>query len=334
MFDSIFFFTYIFAAFVGCLAILLVVLLAKHWSSGNKKLLAAIRNFMICTALIDALYFYMEYYFLKNAQPLVSPVLRTIDILLFIGQVYFWAAYIREKGQLADSLKNRMQITASIGCGICIVCSFICYAFLMNDYYFVNAGIERTLAVSFEVVTGIILTTVTVWHLAKGLPDIVQKKIRNIVSCISIMITCNGVWNAILVVKLMAGDISPLEESIIDPTSAMIFLTNVLTIVLVYQEDFSSMFRAGGSAAHELEVSEPASRLDFLAEVHGLTQREREVMELAYEGLTNPEIAEELVISKYTVKRHMHNLFEKLDISTRIELVHLVDHENGPGGSL
>ena len=57
-------------------------------------------------------------------------------------------------------------------------------------------------------------------------------------------------------------------------------------------------------------------------------------MELAYEGLTNPEIAEELVISRYTVKRHMHNIFEKLDISTRMELVHLVNQENGPGGLL
>ncbi len=75
-------------------------------------------------------------------------------------------------------------------------------------------------------------------------------------------------------------------------------------------------------------------RLDLIAQSHGLTQREREVLELAYEGLTNPEIAEELVISKYTVKRHMHNIFEKLDISTRMELVHLVGPGNGPSGRL
>ena len=79
-------------------------------------------------------------------------------------------------------------------------------------------------------------------------------------------------------------------------------------------------------------------RLDFIAQSHSLTQREREVLELAYRGMTNPEIADELIISKYTVKRHMHNIFEKLDISTRMELVHLINGldrgENGPHGPL
>ncbi|MBQ6371490.1 MAG: helix-turn-helix transcriptional regulator [Firmicutes bacterium] len=62
----------------------------------------------------------------------------------------------------------------------------------------------------------------------------------------------------------------------------------------------------------------------LVAAEKGLTQREREVMGLAYQGLTNPEIAEALTISRYTVKRHMHNLIEKLQIQGRMELVHLV----------
>gem|GEM_PF-3765004 len=66
-------------------------------------------------------------------------------------------------------------------------------------------------------------------------------------------------------------------------------------------------------------------RLDLIAEEHFLTVREREVLELCYEGMTNPEIAEALYISMNTVKRHLHNIFEKLDVSTRIELIHLVN---------
>lgn len=326
MFDGIIFFTYIFAAFVGCLAILLVALLAKNWSSGNKKLLGTIRNFMICTAAIDAMYFYMEYYFLKNGEPLVSALMRPIDILLFIGQVFFWAAYIREKGQITDTRTGKFT---AVLCGAALVLAVICYGFLMNDYYFTEQGIERTLAVIFEIVVAVILTSITVWHLVKGLAELVQKKIRNLVTGISIFMTVNGMWNALLVLGLMTGRMNAGEQAVADPTSLFIFVTNLLTIMLVYQEDFSAMFRQ-----EQQMQSDSASRLDFLAEVHGLTQREREVMELAYEGLTNPEIAEALVISKYTVKRHMHNVFEKLDISTRIELVHLVDHENGPGGSL
>ena len=66
-------------------------------------------------------------------------------------------------------------------------------------------------------------------------------------------------------------------------------------------------------------------RLDLIAEEHFLTVRERKVLELCYEGMTNPEIAEALYISMNTVKRHLHNIFEKLDVSTRIELIHLVN---------
>ena len=71
----------------------------------------------------------------------------------------------------------------------------------------------------------------------------------------------------------------------------------------------------------------PDDKLSFadeLFDLRQLTPREREVARLAYSGLTNPEIADKLCISQYTVKRHMHSIFEKLGISARIELVHLM----------
>lgn len=68
-----------------------------------------------------------------------------------------------------------------------------------------------------------------------------------------------------------------------------------------------------------------AARIEQLFDEKQLTRREREVAKLAYAGLTNPEIADSLCISQYTVKRHMHSIFEKLNISARIELVHFMN---------
>jgi len=50
-----------------------------------------------------------------------------------------------------------------------------------------------------------------------------------------------------------------------------------------------------------------------------LTEREKEVLELIAAGLTNPEIAEELVISTETVKKHASNIYDKLGVGNRTE---------------
>lgn len=51
-----------------------------------------------------------------------------------------------------------------------------------------------------------------------------------------------------------------------------------------------------------------------------LTRREREIAELAARGFSNREIAEELCITETTVKKHLSNIFEKLEINSRERL--------------
>ncbi|MDX1377384.1 MAG: response regulator transcription factor [Anaerolineales bacterium] len=55
------------------------------------------------------------------------------------------------------------------------------------------------------------------------------------------------------------------------------------------------------------------------ADTAGLTSRETEVLELIGQGLTNQQIAEHLVIEIGTVKNHVHNILEKLNVSSRGE---------------
>jgi DNA-binding NarL/FixJ family response regulator len=52
-----------------------------------------------------------------------------------------------------------------------------------------------------------------------------------------------------------------------------------------------------------------------------LTNREREVLELMPEGLTNKEIAQNLTVSTATVKNHISNILAKLEADSRVEAV-------------
>jgi len=52
-----------------------------------------------------------------------------------------------------------------------------------------------------------------------------------------------------------------------------------------------------------------------------LTPREEQVVALVAEGLGNREIARELNLSQHTIKKYLYRIFEKLGISSRVELV-------------
>jgi DNA-binding NarL/FixJ family response regulator len=51
-----------------------------------------------------------------------------------------------------------------------------------------------------------------------------------------------------------------------------------------------------------------------------LTQREKEIVDLISEGLSNKEIAVRLHIATHTVKSHVHNILEKLMLSSRLQI--------------
>ena len=56
-------------------------------------------------------------------------------------------------------------------------------------------------------------------------------------------------------------------------------------------------------------------------EKSGISKRELEILQLINEGLSNQQIADKLYLSENTIKKHVSNLFLKLDVERRTEAV-------------
>jgi DNA-binding NarL/FixJ family response regulator len=77
--------------------------------------------------------------------------------------------------------------------------------------------------------------------------------------------------------------------------------------------DRETMTRAVGRATSRESAAREASRI--------LTPRETEIVLMVAQGLRNRSIGERLSISEGTVKIHLHNIYEKVKVNGRLELV-------------
>ena len=107
-------------------------------------------------------------------------------------------------------------------------------------------------------------------------------------------------------------------------------------------EDFFATIRAVAAGAEVLppaltnslfaQIARNADRVPpaQVLETVRLTTREREVVGLLAEGLSNKEIAKRLGIAIHTVKSHVHNVLEKLALRSRLEVA-AFSHSLGGG---
>ena len=66
-------------------------------------------------------------------------------------------------------------------------------------------------------------------------------------------------------------------------------------------------------------IPAPSGEINYKAgkNTYGLTEREMEVLALIVEGLSNPQIADKLVITRATAKAHVHSILQKLYVDDR-----------------
>ncbi|MBM4320154.1 MAG: response regulator transcription factor [Deltaproteobacteria bacterium] len=81
-----------------------------------------------------------------------------------------------------------------------------------------------------------------------------------------------------------------------------------------------------------MQAAQPASsenrsvRLASFLETLPISRREREILTKLVQGMTNREIADSLVISERTVKNHLVNIYQKLEVENRSQLFNMILH--------
>ena len=129
--------------------------------------------------------------------------------------------------------------------------------------------------------------------------------------------------------KIIVMDVIPMNEDIVQFVNAGVsgFVLKDATF-----DEFVSTIRsvaAGGKVLPPPMTESLFSQIVRAAESRGhahviedvrMTRREREVIELIGEGLSNKEIAQRLNIASHTVKSHVRNVMEKLALHTRLQI--------------
>lgn len=110
-----------------------------------------------------------------------------------------------------------------------------------------------------------------------------------------------------------------------DLTVVFWLIISIASLIYEYKEDFIPVF--GKDSGEEKGGKDLKERIEEICEQYKLTPREKEFIDLIYSGKSNKEIAEILFLSESTVKTHIYNIFRKMNVKSRVEVIYIVNEE-------
>lgn len=253
-------------------------------------------------------------------------VLRCADYIFYCGMMITWIAVLYSFYKSDDGIKAKASFLSAKAVGIIGIFLFlICTTVFMDANYY----IENDSALLFYHICEIAYSVLSAMFILictyQASNRIIITAVRRCVIVISIMLSLY------YVLEIRASiNLGVLEE--ISWTGGTFTLSSIkgwalvivviCTLYFILKNDFQAFFN---KPAEQENRDSLQKCIDEIAQSHKLTQREREIVELIYKGASNAIIAEELFISQNTVKSHMKNIYEKLNVHSRMELVYLIN---------
>lgn len=337
MFRHLMVFIYIFATFLGMAGLSLFWLISRQKRLDNAAQHISLQKFAFITFLMGLFTFsiyYREY--IAFIQTSIA-ALKLLDYLLWVSFIYFWINYLSTL--FYDSLLNKLTILVKSLSVVYIILWFYATFVVMDNTFNMSIKNDRILLIAMDIVYGLSAMVVTFLFVIKGRTRINSSLTFGYVFLISVLLAFYSLWGSYRYFEIYSGVYSPIMwvHNPFNATAILLFFTNFFTLVYLYHTDFADSYVRIKEPAAEDTIIEPIptevktevktptvsfeENLNAIAAAHNLTLREKEIILLVYKGYNNAEIAEELFISQNTVKHHVYNIFKKMNVKNRVELI-------------
>lgn len=311
---------------LAVLSISLIFLLLIRKEYQGSKLFVAIRNFSVAVCLLSLLYFFFYYREVVQNEFALALPWRILDYLLY-GCLYLsWLALM---DRLTMSAEERRPWIIWVSGGFALALTLVDVAvtiFFMGPYYNIDNTAIYGIWVAWERLCSTGLAVTLIVACAVCLRCGVEARRRRYLWICTLILSGAALLQALLDARLAAGryGVSAWKMEVFDITIPTMLILSVVTLVFVFQEDFRPLYFREEIKQLEMEASE-AERFTQVAELFSLTARERDVLRLLSLDYSNPDIAEELFITRNTVKKHIQNLYEKMGVNSRKEAIALLN---------
>lgn len=312
--DNITMFAYL-AAFIICVVVLVFLyVVLKRKDKGKRETAGAMAVLTANIAVITAVYFIIQYVINVDCNIGIQTVVRALDAIVFAGIPCSLALLIYAN---AGSVKPRRLMTGIIAATIVRMVWSSCVNIFSTDQYYDNIGEKSVLSVAVYcaatlVVMGLLLIMIMT---AKRNRAAYVSKIFFMISFLCIFAQEGNMmlWQLEEIpgahfIKYMY----PVD------TACLLIISIVLAIALKRSHLTDNPLK-------EITKEDIGQNIDAIASKYDITKREREIVEYIYDGMSNAEIADKTFISINTVKHHIYNVFDKTGVSSRIELIAMIN---------
>jgi|GEM_PF-3392769 len=309
---------YIISFFSGVVTITLNIIYLKSWSSNAyRKLLYFNVAFFAYLALNFGLFFSR----LFNQTGAMNHVVYSLFDISYVIFLFFWINYADELIENKHRIftKNVILISGSIY----VILWMIVYMGFLDSGDAISGVSGQVLSTTAEIVIFVAMIECNVFYAIKAfrLEDI---KKRKLLMPLCILISLYFIWFFVYDMDVIFHFIGP-RGWIIYPFDAIIILYFLINFALIVYS-FPKIWAHPRNDYVKLDLDDMEAikpLIEAFAVKNQLSSREMEVLVLIVSGTNNNDIAKELTISQYTVKRHINNIFRKTQVTSRAELVKL-----------